>query len=336
MPSQEKQEQQSPFGPNFASFPMEIVNIDIGGPMRETSKGHKYFLVAVDCFTGMCVLSTLKGITAEEVFSAFYKEFVCIYGCPVSVKSDRGSQLIGEASKAFFDLLATIHIKTTPYSPWSNGAAEVTVRRTKTIISKFLIEGQTTRGENQEWDSLIKTVQLGLNSFPTTTRGFSPIYLYSGKEPFISANLSLPLENERKNVPHVVRTLRLRNQRIFELVGEVVGTSRARAKKYYDLRSTQEKYVKHDRVLLKKETLMAHELRTFAPVFEQTVYEVEDQLSDAIVKIRNPDTNKMKIVHFNNLKKFEEKKEERHSSRPTRQMIDADNDQTDGKRVIKD
>ena len=46
-------------------------------------------------------------------FSAFYKEFVCIYGCPVAAKSDRGSQLIGEASKAFFDLLATIHIKTT-------------------------------------------------------------------------------------------------------------------------------------------------------------------------------------------------------------------------------
>ena len=71
----------APLGQNVASFPMEFVSIDIGGPMRETSKGHKYFLVSVDMFTGLSVISCLVGITAEEVFSACYNEVVCVYGC---------------------------------------------------------------------------------------------------------------------------------------------------------------------------------------------------------------------------------------------------------------
>ena len=233
------------------------------------------------------------------MFSAFYNEFVCIYGCPVTVRSDRGSQLIGETSKAFFELLATLHIKTTLYSPWSNGATEVTVRRTKNVLSKLLIEHNTVTGENVEWDTLIKTVQLSLNSMPSTTRGFSPIYLYSGKEPFVSANLVYPVENEKQTVPLVVRGLRSRGQKIFEIVSENLGLSKQRSKRYYDLRVTSDRYDKGDKVLLKKETLMAHKLRTFAPVFEPDIFEVEKRLSDAIVKMRNTKSNKIKIVHFN-------------------------------------
>ena len=161
----------APLSHNVASFPMELVSIDIGGPMRETSKGNKYFLVSVDAFTGLSVISLLKNITAEEVFSVFYNDVVCVHGCPITVKSDAGSQLIGEVSKAFFDMLATIRIVTTPYSPWSNGMSEVTVRRTKNIIAKFLIKQQHETNETVEWDSVIKHVQFAMHY---TARRISP------------------------------------------------------------------------------------------------------------------------------------------------------------------
>ena len=285
----------------------------------------------------LLVISALKSMTAEEVFSRFYDDLVCYYGCPAVVKSDQGTQLTGETSKAFFEMLASIRITTTPYSPWSNGAAEVNVRRTKQMVSKLLGESEQTQadGENIEWDQVIKKAQFALNSMPSTTRQFSPLYIYSGKEANISANLTYPVENERKNVPQVVRSLRQRQQLMFKTVSETLGVSRGRAKRHYDLRVKGEKLEIGEKVFLRKHTLMPHETRTFAPKYEADTYEVTKVLSDATVQIKNETNGQTKIVHFNNVKKVYKQEQNRQSDRDKKGTAEAEVDRDDGHKHVK-
>ena len=97
--SNTKNKPKIPLNPIRPSFPLEIVNTDIKGPLKVSKNGFKYILVVIDHFTKWVVLYALKNIDAKTTAKALF-DFICRYGIPDAFLSDQGknyqAQLIQE------------------------------------------------------------------------------------------------------------------------------------------------------------------------------------------------------------------------------------------------
>ncbi len=66
------------------------VHLDVLGPMPQTKDGYKYILLLVDAFSGWCEAVPMKTLEAKETAYKIYQEFICRFGCPGSILTDRG------------------------------------------------------------------------------------------------------------------------------------------------------------------------------------------------------------------------------------------------------
>ena len=95
----------APLKPYIVGVPMERIQMDLIGPLRETRLGHKYVLTITCCFTKWTESYPLKNITAKTVASTFVKEFICRYGLVKEIHSDQGRQFESELFKEMCNLL---------------------------------------------------------------------------------------------------------------------------------------------------------------------------------------------------------------------------------------
>jgi hypothetical protein len=85
-----------------ATYPFEVVGIEIVGPFSRSKKGYKYILVCVDLFTNWIQAAPMKTICAEEVSELVFKNIITRHGCPTRILlTDQGTQF---TSAMFEDL----------------------------------------------------------------------------------------------------------------------------------------------------------------------------------------------------------------------------------------
>ena len=75
---------------------LQVLVIDIKGPITPSKNGYRYILVVVDHFTSWVEAAPLKGITAKEVIDTFFDLVISRHGCPESLLSDEGRQFVSE------------------------------------------------------------------------------------------------------------------------------------------------------------------------------------------------------------------------------------------------
>ena len=71
--------------------PFHMIEIDVVGPLSETTNGNKYIVVAMDYFTKWPEAKAITEANAKEVATFIYDEIICRHGCPTKILSDRGS-----------------------------------------------------------------------------------------------------------------------------------------------------------------------------------------------------------------------------------------------------
>ena len=85
-----------------AGYPMQIVCVDIMGPLPETSK---YVLVAADCFTKWVEAYGIPNQEAVTVAVKLVDEMFCRFSSPEQVHSDQGRQFESVLLKEVCNLL---------------------------------------------------------------------------------------------------------------------------------------------------------------------------------------------------------------------------------------
>ena len=103
---------------------MQIVCVDIMGPLPETGKGNKYVLVAADCFTKWVEAYGIPNQEAVTVAVKLVDEMFCRFSPPEQVHSDQGRQFESILLKEVCNLLQIKKTHTTPYRPQGNGMVE--------------------------------------------------------------------------------------------------------------------------------------------------------------------------------------------------------------------
>ena len=142
------------------------------GPMGEDSCGlrrpytGKNF--AVDAHSKWPEAKVMFTTTAACTITAL-REMFARYGIPLQLVSDNGPQVVSEQLAQFLALNGVQHIRTVPYHPSSNGAAERLVQTVKRGIRAGLGSGISV-------DQALHAVMLQLRTAPHATTGCRPVY----------------------------------------------------------------------------------------------------------------------------------------------------------------
>lgn len=148
--------------------PFQVIHLDHVGPFVLTERDNKYILTIVDGFSKYVVLRAVKDVTATETVY-FVREYICTYGRPERIITDRGTAFTAAAFERFCHELNINHIKIASKSPRSNGQAEII----NGIAIKCLAMA-TEHPDNVDWDLKSMEVQWGINNSKHRITGCVP------------------------------------------------------------------------------------------------------------------------------------------------------------------
>ena len=153
--------------------------MDIVGPFNITKNNNKYILSIQDQLSKFIILVYLKDQTAESVSDAFIKKFICIFGCPKIVLTNRGANFTSKMMKQIAWRFKFDKIETTAFSPQSNGSLE----RAHHPLCEYLKKFSTKK---HEWDELLDFAQFHYNTSVHISHQFTPhelVFAYPARIP---------------------------------------------------------------------------------------------------------------------------------------------------------
>jgi hypothetical protein len=68
--------------------------LDILGPLPVTKSGNKYLVMSSDRYSKVMIVVAVAIITAETLARAFVLDWVAVYGIPLLLLTDNGTQFI--------------------------------------------------------------------------------------------------------------------------------------------------------------------------------------------------------------------------------------------------
>ena len=100
---------------------MERIGLDICGPFPVSKKGHRYLMVVSCYFTKWIDAIPLKSHDAKYVATKLVNRFISIYGVPLQLHTDFGSNFESKVFQEVCKLLDNDKTQTTVRRPQSDG-----------------------------------------------------------------------------------------------------------------------------------------------------------------------------------------------------------------------
>ena len=151
-----------------------VLHVDLVGKLKKHN-GYEYVFTIVDRFTRMMAAIPMRTITAEACAKALYNNWICHYGVPTAVVSDRGRQFTSDLWRQFGKYLGYKICHTTAYHPQCNGLVERWHRDMKATLK---IKCQETKN----WPDLLPSMVLGFKATPRDDTRGSPAQLTFGQQ----------------------------------------------------------------------------------------------------------------------------------------------------------
>ena len=82
----------------LADYPMQVISMDLIGPMMEYPRGSRYALTILDHCTRWLEVYPLKDKTNKSVWNAFSEKFIPQHGVPEVYITDNGGEFIAGRS----------------------------------------------------------------------------------------------------------------------------------------------------------------------------------------------------------------------------------------------
>jgi len=244
----DRRRQPPPLKPLPVEEPMSRIHIDILGPLPKTKQGHQFILLIVDSFSKWTEAFPLVSQNAQEIAYVLYNEFICRYGAPTSMVSDRGKNFMSKLVSALCELFHIKRYFTSAYHPQTNA----TVERANSTLAKVLTAYVDEHHSN--WHTLLSSVMMAFRSTPATeSSGYSPFQLMFGKEMVLPVDVGL----------HPKETMPIKAKQFFDELLDQLKICRAVAKENMELakEKTKQRFDKrakvpdfqvNDRVLLRE------------------------------------------------------------------------------------
>ena len=152
-----------------ATQSFEWLNIDFKGPLPSLSK-NKYMLTIVGEFSRFLFVYPCQDINSSTIIKCLCQLFA-MFGIPSYVHSDRGSSLISEELKQFFNGWGIATSRTSRYNPQGNGQCE----RYNGIVWKAVALALRTRSLSiSQWEEVLPDALHSIHSLLSTATNCTP------------------------------------------------------------------------------------------------------------------------------------------------------------------
>ena len=133
--------------PLAPSRTLQLITMDMAGPLPLTKGGHKYILAICDHFTKHIKVFPMKTMAAIEV-SERCLDYCLTFGIPESVLTDQGSNFTTQVIESLWERLDVLTLCTTAYHPQTDGITERFNRTIKTMLTQFVHDQK-----QDDWDT---------------------------------------------------------------------------------------------------------------------------------------------------------------------------------------
>jgi hypothetical protein len=103
---------------------LDVVSLDIVGPLPVTNKGNKYLLTFVDHYTRFCEAIPIAKQDTETIARNFVIRIITQFGVPKKLLTDRGANFTSALIKETCKLLKRQKLQTSSFHPQANGICE--------------------------------------------------------------------------------------------------------------------------------------------------------------------------------------------------------------------
>lgn len=154
--------------------PFEKIYFDIVGPLPVTEAGNKYLITFYDYLTKWVEVFPVSSI-GSEVIADILLQFICRYGTPQTLVSDRGANLLSEGMRRIYSSLGIKKIDLIPFRPQGNS-----VERFHKSLGEIL--SHLVDASHSNWDLKIPYALLAYRTSEHESTNFTPAFLTFGRE----------------------------------------------------------------------------------------------------------------------------------------------------------
>lgn len=286
----------APLGTIRAGSPMQIIAMDILGPLPESSSsGSRYILVVGDYFTRWMEAYGIPNGEAVTVAKKLVDEFFCRFSPPEQLHSDQGRQF---ESEIIAEICKSLHInksRTTPYHPQSDGMVE---RFNRTLLNMLAIHVEE---HPSDWEDHLRKVCFAYNTSIHSTTGYTPFYLMFGRQARLPIDLMYGTGVPSSSVPEYVAKMCSSLSNAYELVRQRTESNHGRQQELYDHRVHGHPLQPGEEVWLFTPAVPRGKSKKLHCPWSGP-YKVVQRLSDATYRVQHLRNHRKQVVHFDRLK----------------------------------
>ena len=293
----------SPEAPTFAcrldnSYPFHHIGLDFLGTLP-TSNGGRYIFMIGDHSTKWYEAIPLPDQTAASTSDALLERWICRFGSPYSIHTDRGTKFESQLFANVLKKLENDKTRTTAFHPQSNSVIERMNRIFLNMLAKCIDEDQTN------WSVKLPFVLMDYRSSVHESTGFTPYYLDFGHE--ISLPSDLMYRPPPSTTPIDVHDWVSQKEEVFrqtyELVRRNATAQQRRRNDLYNKHVHGPAYKEGEHVLLHYPVVPVGKSPKFSSPWQGS-YEILKRLNDVNYKIKELTTGKVQAVHYDRMKRY--------------------------------
>ena len=225
---------QTPLRPVLASRPMDVLQIDLVGPLVEGKKyngqrGYYYILTAIDVYSKFLFTVPLKNKTAEVVAVALV-EILLRVGLSSRIASDLGNEFQAKIICDVNKMLGIEQLRSTSMKPTTQACIERVHRSMHALFAKSDMFKQS------EWPEFLPKITLAHNMAVHSSTCYTPYYLFHGREGICPLDLltEIPADNVPTDVHDFALKLTEHLREAFSYIQKHANTRIERLKRAYD------------------------------------------------------------------------------------------------------
>ena len=277
---------------------MDMVALDLAGPLPETTTGFKYILVMSDYLTRFPEALPLRDTTARTVADAFVSEICFRYGCPGTLLTDQGPQFMSRFFKEVCRLLRVHRISTSPYSPWVNGLVERFNRVLPNVLKHYV--------DKHNWDEFLGPALFAYRTSIHPATQETPFYAFYGRDAHLPLTRFMEVQPDpyTADVDSYLNGHAVRQIALWQRAKECITAEQAKMVDQYNKKVAPTNFHLGSKVWLLDPVLHADEAKKFQYKFKGPYRIASMTSTNAWLVPLNEPSAKFQEAHLNNLKPF--------------------------------